>query len=357
MSRDLLLNRLKAFLLTMVLVFVASIAFGATLNQEITLRNAINSSISATVMGGPIILWEFLYVTTPAGAAFRKLPFLAFFGTRVAAWTIWITIASYIANHLVWGMPAATLHLEPDFWWTVVFAFAIGSVIATALALDQLLGHGVLMSFLSGRYHSPRNEDRAFLFVDLVGSTSAAERIGPIAFMDLLDRFIGDVDTALDRSGGRIERYIGDEVIISWRLDAQTDLRLAVDMVIRLGARLVGRADDYSNRFGIVPQFRAALHAGPVVAGEIGDRKREIVLLGDTLNTTARLEQACRDVGQTFLISEAALGHVANKVGLDIEPLPPLRLRGKSEPVPVAGIAVPMPSEPTPPAGQMATEA
>ena len=344
MSRHLLFSRLKAFVITMLWVYVASVAFGATLNQEIRLANALNSSISATVMGGPIILWEFLYVTTPLGAAFRKKPFLLFFGIRLAVWTAWITIASYIANHFVWGMPAATLHLQADFWWTILFAFAVGTIVATVLALDQLLGQGILASFLSGRYHSPRNEERAFLFVDLVGSTAAAERIGPVLFMELLDRFIGDVDAALDRSGGRIERYIGDEVIISWRLERGTDPRLAVDMVIRLGARLVGQAGDYQRRFGIVPKFRAALHSGTVVAGEIGDRKREIVLLGDTLNTTARMEQACRDVDQTFLISEAALAHVGNKVGLEIETLGPLNLRGKTEPVPVAAIAVPMPT-------------
>ena len=56
--------------------------------------------------------------------------------------------------------------------------------------------------------------------------------------------------------------------------------RGAVEAVLRLRARVAARGGDYRNRFGVVPSFRAALRAGPVVVGEMGDSKLEIVLLG-----------------------------------------------------------------------------
>jgi adenylate cyclase len=62
------------------------------------------------------------------------------------------------------------------------------------------------------------------------------------------------------------------------------------------------------SRFGskvcIAPQVRASLHCGPVVVGEMGSVKKEIALLGDTLNTAARLVDACRD--STDVVRKAA---------------------------------------------------
>jgi adenylate cyclase len=50
----------------------------------------------------------------------------------------------------------------------------------------------------------------------------------------------------------------------------------------------------YLRRFGAAPSLRAGIHAGPLIIGEMGDVKREIVTLGDTMNTASRVESACR---------------------------------------------------------------
>ena len=48
---------------------------------------------------------------------------------------------------------------------------------------------------------------------------------------------------------------------------------------------------------------RAGLHCGPVVTGEMGSVKREIVFLGDTVNTAARIKELCRETGDRVLAS------------------------------------------------------
>ena len=87
-------------------------------------------------------------------------------------------------------------------------------------------------NLLLGRYHSPTEEQRALLFIDLVSSTAIAERIGATRFLALMNQFVYDIDAALEGNGGVIYRYVGDEAIITWRLDetlslAQRGRRLA----------------------------------------------------------------------------------------------------------------------------------
>ena len=75
------------------------------------------------------------------------------------------------------------------------------------------------------------------------------------------------------------------------------------------------------------------LHAGPIVAGECGDAKLSIVYLGDTLNTAARLEQTAKALDRACLISGELLRRLEIPAVLAAEPLGPIALRGRQQPV------------------------
>ena len=70
-----------------------------------------------------------------------------------------------------------------------------------------------------------------------------------------------------------------------------------------------------------------------MVVGEIGDSKLVIVLLGDTVNTTARIEQSCREFDRDFLVSAEALALMTLPPGVESEEMPPIALKGKSRQV------------------------
>jgi hypothetical protein len=75
-------------------------------------------------------------------------------------------------------------------------------------------------------------------------------------------------------------------------------------------------------------------YAGPLVVGEMGDMKREIVMLGDTMNTTARIEDVCRATGNEAIASAAVLRAVGTlPAGVRATPLEAMTLRGKSDAV------------------------
>ena len=312
-------------------IFVVSVLFGATLDGGFSWYIAYASIGTAAVIGLPLFAFELFYGNSPLGTRFRRWPFARFIAARFAFWFAWIFIATQLSNHWFGGIEGELL-ADGDFWWTIVFSFAVGFSVVSGLTLNRVIGPGVFRNFLLGRYHTPREEERALLFIDLAGSTTIAERIGATRFLELMNEFVHDVGAALEGSGGVIYQYVGDEAIITWRLDETRDISGAVEVVLRLRARVAARGDDYRSRFGAVPSFRAALHAGPVVVREMGDSKLEIVLLGDTVNTTARIEQSCRELDRGFLASAEALALVTLPPGVESEEMPRTGLHRRRRP-------------------------
>src|SRR5208283_4665028 len=97
-------------------------------------------------------------------------------------------------------------------------------------------------------------------------------------------------------NGGEIHKYVGDEVIATWRLRPGRNDAAIVRACLSARDRLASRREAYRQAFGEWAEFRAALHAGVVVVGEIGSFKKEIALVGDPMNTAAR-HPRCRDLG------------------------------------------------------------
>jgi adenylate cyclase len=227
---------------------------------------------------------------------------------------------------------------------TLALSFGFAFCINFALTVSRLLGPRTMMSFVTGRYYRPRAEHRVVLFADLIGSTKLGEQLGDEKFHAFLNQVFWDMTEPVLEAGGEIDRYIGDEIVVSWLLredaPAADDTRRAViACVFAIEDALTARADHYRARFGTIPRFRAALHAGPLVVGEMGDVKREIVLLGDTMNTTSRIESACRATGYDYIASAPAMpGSGGLPAGVHAEKLGPVELRGKLQVVELFGL-------------------
>jgi adenylate cyclase len=89
----------------------------------------------------------------------------------------------------------------------------------------------------------------------------------------------------------------------------------------------------YTCDFGTVPHFRAGLHGGTVTAGELGDLRRQIVFVGDILNTAARLEAYAKRSGLDLVVSGSLLGRLELPPGVTARLCGELTLRGKEAPV------------------------
>ena len=131
---------------------------------------------------------------------------------------------------------------------------------------------------------------------------------------------------------------MGDEAILTWSGDAglADGACLACPFVTR--DFIAAKSKHYRERFGVVPEFRAALHCGEIVAGEIGDVRREIAYVGDTLNVAARLLDAAKALGHDVLVSADLLERATLPSDLMAEPLPVLTVRGRAAPLAISAL-------------------
>src|SRR6185503_9770439 len=132
-----------------------------------------------------------------------------------------------------------------------------------------------------GTVSASHPEERVLMFLDLSGSTSLAEALGDVRMQELLTRFFFDIDGPIVAHGGEVHAYVGDEVIVTWPLTPRVSAGCCIDCFFAVTDRVAENAQSYLQRFGSVPQFRAALHAGPVVISECGDSHRQIAFFGD----------------------------------------------------------------------------
>jgi adenylate cyclase len=122
-------------------------------------------------------------------------------------------------------------------------------------------------------------------------------------------------------------------LIATWKLaDGVADahcVRACFDALDRLAAL----GPIYLRDFGTLVHCRAGLHCGAVVTGEMGSVKKEIVFLGDTVNTAARIQEFCRQTGDRVLASATLVNLFDLPSGITKRPLGDLRLRGKESDV------------------------
>lgn len=85
------------------------------------------------------------------------------------------------------------------------------------------------------------------------------------------------------------------------------------------------------SKYGIVPEFKAGLHGGTAITGELGYSRREIAFMGDVLNTTARIEEACKTYEKDLLVSKDLINQLNGMEQYDLQEIGSVKLRGKEQ--------------------------
>ena len=94
-------------------------------------------------------------------------------------------------------------------------------------------------------------------------------------------------------------------------------------------AALKEHAEEYNEKFGLLPEFKAGFHFGKVTTGEIGVIKKEIIFTGDVLNTAARIQGLCNSYKVDILISGDLVKRLDNS--LQVTTMGRNELRGRDE--------------------------
>jgi len=169
------------------------------------------------------------------------------------------------------------------------------------------MGRHVLWRFLLGKYIRPIEEERIFMFLDLKSSTTIAENIGHKKFYAFLNSFYHEISEPVLITKAEIYQYVGDEVVFTWKINDGITEANCIRIFFMIKDNIIKKRDWYLREYGTIPKFKAGLHFGRVMIGQIGEIKREIVYNGDVLNTTSRIQNLCNDYNQELLISRSLL--------------------------------------------------
>jgi adenylate cyclase len=213
-------------------------------------------------------------------------------------------------------------------------------VIFTLLLLDvsEKYGPGVFWKIVIGKYHKPVTEERIFMFMDLSNSTGLAESLGEERYFHLLRSLYYIVTEPVLNAEGEIYQYVGDEIIISWSIKHGLRNSNCLRCFFNVNEALERQRANLIQQFGVLPSFKAAVHMGRVVAGEIGLIKRDIVYAGDILNSTSRIMNLSRKYGEQLLISDVIYDRLKADRRFQFQFLDALVLRGKTVESKVYGV-------------------
>ena len=187
-------------------------------------------------------------------------------------------------------------------------------------------------------HHGGAEIEASFLFADVRGSTSLAERATPTEFRRLLDRFYETASRVLVDHDGIVDKFVGDEVIGLF-IPALTQDAHAARAVEASKALL--RATGHGDQAGPWIPIGIGVHTGNAFIGSVGQPPvTDLTALGDVVNTTARLASAAA-AGEALITEAAATASRFDTTTLERREL---ELKGKRELTPVFVVRVSEPA-------------
>jgi adenylate cyclase len=195
--------------------------------------------------------------------------------------------------------------------------------------------------------------DVTILFADIRGYSTLSEHLGPEQIIALLNQYFSAMSEVITKERGTILEFEGDSILVVFGapLDQPNSAELAGRTPLRMLEQVVvlnsdweadGTAEHWKSLALQSFKIRIGLHTGEVVVGNVGSEAHtKYAVVGDAVNTAARLEQYNKRLGTTLLMSGATaerLGERLGELGLTQNDFGWHKLRGRSTPVHVLSV-------------------
>ncbi len=214
----------------------------------------------------------------------------------------------------------------------VVWSFIVATT-QLFVQVNSKFGQNTFWNIIRGKYNTPKEEKRIFMFLDLNDSTGMAEQLGNEVYHALLKDFFADITDPILENKGNIYQYVGDEVVVAWSYENGIENRQCLKCFFDMKLHIERKKEKYLQRYGLLPSFKAGIHCGKVVAGEIGIIKRDITYSGDVLNTTSRILSKCGELNEEVITTSDVLSELSAINDFIIRPLGTIKLKGKQKEV------------------------
>ena len=233
-------------------ITVVCVIYGTTFDMLLTLyeTGVVGRPVFGASVGVGLGVCLALLEHSSFAERMGRLPFTVALLAKTTAYVLVLT-AVLVFFGLVFGTmtlgPTSepSLLTQPDFYLFLGMTLSLYSGIIFFRQLDRLLGPGVLVRVLLGRYHRPRREPRVFMFLDLKSSTSIAERLTKEAYYSFLNDFFRDISLPVLNAGGEIYQYVGDEVVLTWKQKVGTKDANCLRVFFAIDAAIESRKKHY----------------------------------------------------------------------------------------------------------------
>jgi class 3 adenylate cyclase len=315
--------------------------YPATGNNYVFARNMFTIPLSAFITGLLIGILEIVYFSK----WFIKKSFSKKILYKSLIYLV-IILLFLTSTFIVTANDISAAITHKDFWSSAWAFFTDYSVVGVTIYIASIIiviqfytevsesiGPGVLSNFFLGKYHQPVEEERIFMFLDMKSSTEIAEQLGHLKYFEMLKAYFSDLSGSVVDHEGEVYQYAGDEIIVSWKLKNGLKNNNCIRCFFAMKTAINNEAEQYKEKFGLLPQFKAGFHYGMVTTGEIGVLKKEIIFTGDVLNTTARIQGLCNQLNVDILVSNNLLQKLNLHPSFQTKPLGAHKLRGRDEQV------------------------
>ena len=248
--------------------------------EEFNFLNELLINIIVTIAGSSILGSLEILVFNKL---FRKWPFGLSLIIKTAIYVFFILFFVSIAFTGVAGSriersffhnETIRLFLEyiasPRFIMSIAY-WGIACILALfILQVSEKFGQGVLINFLLGKYHRPKEENQIFMFMDLRSSTLYAEKLGHIRYSQFIQDCFYDITDMITKYRANIYQYVGDEVVLNWNVHDGIRDGNCIQIFFEFDQYLKKRKDYYQSKYDVIPEFKAGVNIGIVTAVEVG---------------------------------------------------------------------------------------
>jgi adenylate cyclase len=303
-----------------------------------------NAFIVGLVMGLGFGVLE-LFLMTKLNKKIKDFPLLSIIIIKTLIYTMIVYFITNVLGFIAFLLEGKTMDefysslLKPFQFFLIIYSLCLFSIYIFFMQISRLLGEGVLLKFLFGKYNKPVEEERIFMFLDMKSSTTLAEKMGHKKFYSLLNTFFHHITEPVITTKAEIYQYVGDEVVFTWTTKNGIQNLNCLRIFFLIKEMIDLNREQYLSEYGVIPEFKAGVHYGKVISAQIGDLKREIVFNGDIVNTTSRIQQLCNDYNKELLISGDLLSCLKDIPEYFIqENLGNIKLKGKEEEINIYSI-------------------
>ena len=284
-------------------------------------------------------VWMAYLIVITLKKSFRHLPFrigiiiktIILYGIALLFYSVLFFSIYYFTYDLSFAQiaKAYTGYFFYDYYLLNNSAVWIMLFIVTQLIVEinEKYSPGIFRAILAGKYIVPQEEKKIIMFIDLKDSTAIAEQLGHKTYFLFIRDFIYHTSLAILKWEADIYQYVGDEVVLSWPATEKNYTR-CIQALLEVRKELQKENDYYRSKYGMIPDFRAGIHTGNVMIGEIGVIKKDLAMSGDSMNISARIKNMVTDLNKKFIATRDFV-EAAGLKDFQVESAGIIELKGK----------------------------